>query len=117
MAVSTSNIFGKINISDFAIAMVANHVALECYGVFDLVSRKLTDSMIEFFNRAPSFAKGIKVEVIDNKINIDIYTVLIDGVSIDAVCDSLKSTVKYNVETFTGMRVNKVNVNVVGVKV
>lgn len=115
MAVKTVNKFGKINITDNAIAMVASHVAGECYGVASLVSRRLTDSVAEFFNKR-AYAKGVRVESIKNKINIEIYAMLKAGVNTDAVCESIRSTVKYNVETFTGMRVENVNVYVVGVK-
>lgn len=115
MAVNTSNKYGKISVTDYAIAMIANRTATECYGVADLVSRKLTDSIIELFNKMPS-TKGVKVDAVNNKINIDIYAVLIDGINIEAVCESIKSAVKYNIESFTGMRVNKVNVSVVGVR-
>lgn len=52
-----------------------------------------------------------------NKINIELFVVLKEGINIDAVCESIKSTVKYNVEIYTGMRVDGVIVNVVGVKV
>ena len=39
------------------------------------------------------------------------------GVSINAVAESVRRSVKYNVEQFTGMIVDSVNINVVGVKV
>ena len=39
-----------------------------------------------------------------------------DEVSISAVADSLKKAVKYKVEQFTGMIVDTVNVNIIGVK-
>lgn len=116
MAVKTINKFGKLNISDNAIAMVASHVANDCYGVASLVSRRLSDSIAEFFNKR-AFAKGVKVESVKNKINIEIYALIKEGVNIDAVCESIKSTVRYNVETFTGMRVENVLVYVVGVRV
>ena len=38
------------------------------------------------------------------------------GVSINAVAESLKESVKYKVEKFTGMIVDTVNVNIIGVK-
>ena len=41
-AVKTSNFYGKLVITDDAIAMTAYHAALDCYGVIDLVSRSLT---------------------------------------------------------------------------
>ena len=39
------------------------------------------------------------------------------GVSVSAVAESLRNTVKYTVENFTGMLVDAVNVHVVGVRV
>lgn len=116
MAVKTTNRYGKIAITDTALAMVASNVASECYGVAALVSRRLTDSLIELFNKTAT-AKGVKVDTVKNKINIDIFAVLKDGINVDAVCDSIKSTVKYHVERFSGMRVNVVNVYVVGIRV
>ena len=38
------------------------------------------------------------------------------GVSIGAVAESLREAIKYKVEGFTGMIVDTVNVNVIGVK-
>lgn len=116
MSVKTSNKFGKFSITDNTIAMVASHVASDCYGVVSLVSRKLTDSIAEFFGRK-SYAKGVRVITIKNKINIEVYAMLKEGINTNAVCDSIKSAVKYNVEQFTGMRVDAIRVYVVGVRV
>ena len=116
MAVNTANSYGKISISDEAIAIVAGRSALECYGVVDLVANKLSDNFAMLFKKH-SYYKGVKVLTVDNKIYIDLYVVLKYGVSIIAVADSLKRTVKYSVEEFTGMIVDSVNVNVLGIKV
>lgn len=116
MACKTSNYYGKLIITDNAIAMTANQAASDCYGVVDLVSRTLTDSICELFNKTP-IGKGVRIATVDNKINIELFVVLKAGVNLDAVSDSLKETVKYHVETYTGMRVDNVVVNVVGVKV
>ena len=64
-----------------------------------------------------SLNRGVKVLTVDNKIYIDLYVILKYGVSINAVAESLKSSVKYSVEKFTGMIVDSVNVNVLGVRV
>lgn len=116
MAVNTANSYGKISISDEAIAIVAGHTALECYGVVDLVAKKLSDNFAMLFKKQ-NFNKGVKVLTVDNKIYIDLYVVLKYGVSIVAVADSLKRSVKYSVEEFTGMIVDSINVNVLGVRV
>ena len=47
MSVNTSNVYGKISISDAAIAKVAKNATLECYGIVDTVSRRLGDSLSE----------------------------------------------------------------------
>ena len=115
MPVTTSNIYGKISISDEAIAKVAAHAALECYGVVEMVSRRLSDSVSLLFKRDSS-GKGVKVVTNGDRIFIDVFVIIKFGVSISAVAESLKSSVKYKVEQFTGMIVNTVNVNIIGVK-
>ena len=116
MAVKTSNFYGKLVITDDAIAMTAYHSALDCYGVVDLVSRSLTDSLSGLFNKTPT-SKGVKVVTLSNRINLELFVILKEGVNVSAVTESIQNTVKYNVETYTGMRINKIIVNVVGVKV
>ncbi len=115
MPVTTSNIYGKISISDDAIAKVVTHAALECYGIVEMVSRKLSDSISHLFGR-DSDTKGVKVTTSGDRIYVDVYVIIKYGVSISAVADSLKNAVKYKVEEFTGMIVDTVNVNIIGVK-
>lgn len=116
MALNTINSLGKISVSDEAIALVAGHSTLECYGVVDLVSRKATDVARELFNR-PSKTRGVRVLTIGDRIHIDIDLLLKYGVSINAVAESVRRQVKYNIEKFTGMIVDAVNINVAGVRV
>ena len=61
--------------------------------------------------------KGIKILTVNNRIYIDLYVIIKYGVSIATVTENLKSAVKYGVEKFTGMIIDCVNVNVVGVRV
>ena len=115
MSVNTSNVYGKISISDLAIAKVAKNDALECYGIVDTVSRRVTDSLSELV-RNQTGNRGIKVVTSGDRIFIDVFVVIKYGVSINAVAESLKESIKYKVERFTGMIVDTVNVNIVGVK-
>ena len=116
LTVDTKNYYGNISISDKAIRTVAGFVALDCYGVVDLVSKSVRDSARELFKKE-SYSRGVSVNHIDNRILIDIHCILKYGVSISAVAESLKKSVKYSVENFTGMIVDTVNVHVVGVRV
>lgn len=115
MAVNTNNAYGKISISDLAIAKVASHTALESYGIVEMVSRRFTDSVSLFFHKEGG-GRGIKITTSGNRIYVDVYVVIKYGVSIAAVAESLKEAIKYKVEGFTGMIVDTVNVNVIGVK-
>ena len=115
MSVNTSNAYGKISISDLAIAKVASHTAMECYGIVEMVSRRFTDSLSELLKKDLG-GGGTKVTTSGNRIYIDVYVMMKYGVSINAVAESLKEAIKYKVEKFTGMIVDTVNVNVIGVK-
>ena len=117
MAVKTANSYGKITISDQAIEMIAGKSAMECYGVVDLVAKRFSDNFAMLFKKQQQPKKGVKVLTVDNKIYIDLYVILKYSVSISAVAESLKSSVKYSVEKFTGMIVDSVNVNVCGIRV
>ena len=114
MSVNTNNVYGKITISDKAIAKVALKAALDCYGIVGTVSNKFADSISDFLKF--DNAKGVKISTQDDRIVIDIDVMIKFGVSISAVAESLKQSVKYAVENFTGMIVDSVNVNIVGVK-
>ena len=115
MPVTTSNTYGKISISDEAIAKVAAHASLECYGIVEMVPRTFMDSFSQLLKKETG-GKGVKVVTSGDRIYIDIFVIIKFGVSISAVAESLKKAVKYKVEQFTGMIVDTVNVNILGVK-
>ena len=65
-----------------------------------------------------SLTHGIQVEISeDNKITLNFHVIVSYGVSISAVTDNLISNVKYKVEEFTGMTVDKINIYIEGVRV
>lgn len=116
MSVNTSNVYGKISISYQVLSKVASYAAMECYGIVELVSRRFKDSLTELFKKQPAGGKGIKVVTNGDRIFIDVYVIVKYGVSINAVAEALKEGVKYKVERFSGMIVDTVNVNIMGVK-
>ena len=116
MPVKTSNSYGNITISNDAIAVACGHIARDVYGVVDLVGRSLSDSFSELFKKDP-LSKGVKILTVNNRIYVDLYVVMKYGVSVHAVSESLKKAIKYGLEEFTGMIIDSVNVNVIGVRV
>ena len=116
MSVNTANAYGRITVTDEAIAQIAGMTALECYGIVDLVSKRLSDSIADLMKKHRA-SRGVKVITNGDRILIDLYVMVKYGVSIDAVAQSLRKSVKYGVERFTGMVVDTVNVNVAGIRV
>lgn len=115
MSVRTNNIYGKILISDKTIERFIAHVAMDCYGIVEFSPKNVIDSVISFL-RFGSEVKGVKVRSSGDRIYIDMCVIVKYGVSIKAVVEALKESVKYKVERFTGMIVDTINVKVMGVK-
>ncbi len=116
MSLRTKNTYGEITITDEAVANVAGRLALDCYGVVDLVSRRFSDNVGQLFGKA-QLGKGALVQTVDDLIYVELFVILKLGVNIEAVKKSLADAVKFSLETFTGMRVKRVHVNVVGIRV
>ncbi|MDR3292600.1 MAG: Asp23/Gls24 family envelope stress response protein [Clostridiales bacterium] len=116
MALATSNIHGRITISDDAVAMVAAYAVSECYGVTELVSNRFSDIVADIFNKR-KYGKGVRVTTSDNRVFLSISVSIKKDINTDAVKESLKRAVTYSVESFTGMRVKSVDVNIVGYKI
>lgn len=115
MSVKTNNIYGKIVISDKTIEKFVSHVAMDCYGIVEFVPVNVWDAIISFF-KFGSEVKGVKVKTSGDRIIINVSAILKYGVTIKAVVEALKESIKYKVERFTGMIVENINVNVMGVK-
>ena len=115
MAVKTNNIYGKITISNKTIAKFIKHVAMDCYGIVEFSAKSILDIVIGFLEGS-SGTKGVKVHSVGDRIFIDVAVIVKYGVSIKAVVEALKESLKYKVERFTGMVVDTINVKVTGVK-
>ena len=107
---------GEILIDTDVIAKYAGTIAVECFGIVGMASINVKDGLVKLL-RKESLSNGINVTVENNQIRIDFHVIVSYGVSISAVSDNLIETVKYKVEEFTGVPVEKVNVYVEGVRV
>ena len=108
---------GKIIISNEVIATYAGSVAVGCFGIVGMAAVNMKDGLVKLLKK-DYLTHGINVIVTDeNKIIIDFHVIVSYGVSIHTVSDNLISTVKYQVEEFTGMEIEKINIYVEGVRV
>ena len=60
--------------------------------------------------------RGINVSIRNNKLTINFHVIVAYGVSISAVAQNLYENVKYRVEEFTGLEIEKINIYVEGVR-
>lgn len=76
----------------------------------------MRDGLVKLL-KLDSMTRGINVMVRNNKLVINFHIIVAYGVSILAVSNNLISNVKYKVEEFTGIEIEKINIFVEGVKV
>jgi len=107
---------GDVVINPSVIASCAGMQALECFGVVGMAAKSRKDSMMKLLKKE-SLTRGIEVKITNNVISIDFHIIVAYGLNIMAISQNLMENVKYKVENFTGMKVDKVNVLVEGVKV
>lgn len=110
------NSLGSIVIDSTVIATYAGSVAVECFGIVGMASKSMKDGLVKLL-RKENLERGITVRVEDNRISLDFHVIVAYGVSISAVCANLIDSVRYKLEEFTGMTVEKININVEGVRV
>jgi uncharacterized alkaline shock family protein YloU len=106
---------GNIIIDSDVIANYAGSVAIECFGVVGMASVNVKDGIVKLL-KMENLSTGVTVRVENSKLIIDFHLIVAYGVNILTVSDNLISNVKYKVEEFTGLSVEKVNVFVEGVR-
>lgn len=111
-----NNKMGQIQIDTDVIALYAGTTAVECFGIVGMAAVSMKDGLVKLLKRE-SLTYGINVTINDNAIEIDFHVIVSYGVSISTVADNLIESVKYKVEEFTGMPVEKINIFVEGVRV
>ena len=111
-----NNNLGEIRIGSEVIALYAGMTAVECFGIVGMAAVSMKDGLVKLLKRE-SITKGINVRIEENRISLDFHVIVAYGVSICAVADNLIANVKYKVEAFTGMDVDKISVFVEGVRV
>ena len=111
-----NNKMGQIQIDTDVIALYAGTTAVECFGIVGKAAVRMKDGLEKQLKRE-SLTHGINVTINDNAIEIDFHVIVSYGVSISTVADNLIESVKYKVEEFTGMPVEKINIFVEGVRV
>lgn len=113
MPVRVVNDYGNIIIEESVIEDMISIKIKECYGIVEMSGKnKILELMKKDKNR-----KGISVKIQDNKLLIDLFVVIQYGVSISSVSENVIDYIKYFVEETLGVNIEKINVNIKGVRV
>ena len=117
MSIEMNNKFGKVEITNHTIALIAGGAAVDCYGIVGMASRNQIKDGISEILRRENFSKGIVVRQVDKKLHIDMYVVASFGTKISVIAKNVQRKVKYVVGQMLGLDVDSVNIYVQSVRV
>lgn len=103
----------SVQIAHEVIGSIAAIAASEVEGVSGMTG-SLVGGLTEMLGKR-NFAKGVKTEVKDNQVAIDLYLVVKYGSRIPEVAQKVQEQVKHRVESMTGLFVSQVDIHIQGV--
>ena len=104
---------GTVQIADEVVAIIAGLAATEVDGVASMAGN-ITNELVGKLGMK-SLSKGVKVEVIDGVVSVDIALNVRYGYSIPKTSEKVQEKVKSAIENMTGLEVSDVNVSIAGV--
>ncbi len=117
MTMQITSPYGKIDITYDVIATLAGGAALDVYGLVGMASRKqLKDGIAELLGRE-NLSRGIEVYEKDGETIVDMYIIVSYGTKITEVANNVQQKVIYTLQENVGLKIDKVNVYVQGVRV
>lgn len=104
---------GTVSIADDVVAMIAALASAEVEGV----GTKADNLTNELMSRVgvKKQAKGVKVVVTEDKVNVDLSIVIDYGYNIPETCQNVQKKVKNAIENMTGLEVEVVNIRISGI--
>ena len=106
----------QIKIADDVVSIIAGKAVSEISGVAGMAGG-FAGGISEVFSGKKNLSKGIKVDVGEKEVKIDVNIIVEYGARIPDVAFEIQNRVKKAVETMTGLNVTSVNVHVQGVNI
>ncbi len=106
---------GKISFANDVVAIIAGLATVDVEGIAGM-SGGVVEGFTELLGRK-NLSKGVKVEVGEEEVAIDVYVVVDYGCIINEVAKEVQSAIKNAIETMTGLAVVEVNVYIQGVHI
>lgn len=105
--------FGQVKISDDVVIIIAGIATSGVKGV-STTRTGVADGISNLFSKN-NYSKGIKVEINENTVVLDIFINVEYGYKISDVAREVQAAVKKEIETMTDMQVAAVNVHVLNI--
>ena len=97
---------GLVVLDDAVIYNIVAGTASKCFGVAGMMAKNPSEEFWNLFKR--NFDKGIRISCTDNEINIEVHIMVIYGINIPAITESIIHKIVYSVEEATGFKVRNV---------
>nr|WP_239584118.1 Asp23/Gls24 family envelope stress response protein [Aquibacillus albus] len=111
--VSEDSSLGKVEIAPEVIEVIAGIATTEVAGV-SYTRGNFASGVVERFGKK-SHGKGIKVELTENGVLIDVYVVIDFGTTIPDVAQKIQTNIRQALKNMTALDIDEINVHVVGV--
>lgn len=105
---------GTVQIADEVVAIIAGLAATEVEGVASM-NGNITNELVGKLGMK-SLSKGVKVDVIENVVCVNLNLNLEYGYSIPELCKTVQEKVKTAIENMTGLQVSDVNISIASVE-
>lgn len=106
----------NVKISDDVVQIIAGIAAGEVDGV-QAMGNSITGGIAELLGGKKPVSRGVKVDVQEDTVTIDVHVIVRYGVRIPDVAWKIQEKVKDAVETMTGLEVLKVNIHIDGISI
>ena len=103
---------GSVYLADDVIAMIAGLSAIRDVEGVSAVGDS-TKKNIASYN-VKKAAKGVRVEVVDDTVKVDISLAIAYGYNIPETCSKVQKKVQSTIENMTGLKVKGVNLRIAG---
>lgn len=105
---------GKVEISPEVIEVVSSIAAMEVEGVASMQGSFTTGVAERLGRHNPG--KGVKVELLEEGVAVDVYVLVNYGVSILEVGQQIQDNICQALRTMTSLEVSAANIHVVGIQ-
>ena len=104
---------GSVKIADDVVAMIASLATTEIEGVSAMAGNITNELMSKVGMK--NLTKGVKVDVLENNVTVDLAVTMEYGYNIPATCQKVQQKVKSAIENMTGLTCTDVNIRIAGI--